>query len=119
MADTERQLSEEDLRRLEEEFDPEARFRTVTRPVALLCGAVLFLLSAYHFYTAGFGIPRATTHRGLHMGASLFLIFLSFAAFARDRHKTTGFAILGIPVLDWAFAIAGATAAFYVPWIYD
>lgn len=119
MADTERQLTEEEIRKLEEEFDPEARFRTVTRPVALLCGALLFLLSAYHFYTAGFGIPRATTHRGMHMGVSLFLIFLSFAAFARNRHNTGGFALLGIPVIDWLFALTGAVAAFYVPWIYD
>lgn len=114
-----RQLSEAELRALEEEYDPEARFRTVTRPVAILAGAVLFLLSVYHFYTAGFGIPRATTHRGLHMGVSLFVIFLTFSSLASNRHKTGGFAILGVPVVDWVLAIAGAVSAFYVPWIYD
>lgn len=119
MTDAPRQLSEAELRALEEEYDPEARFRTVTRPVAILAGAVLFLLSAYHFYTAGFGIPRATTHRGLHLGVSLFVIFLTFSSLARNRHKTNGFALLGVPVLDWALAIAGAVSAFYVPWIYD
>ncbi|SDL00489.1 TRAP transporter permease [Paracoccus chinensis] len=119
MTDAPRQLSEAELRALEEEYDPEARFRTVTRPVAILAGAVLFLLSVYHFYTAGFGIPRATTHRGLHMGVSLFVIFLTFSSLARNRHKTGGFAILGVPVVDWVLAIAGAVSAFYVPWIYD
>lgn len=119
MTDAPRQLSDAELRALEEEYDPEARFRTVTRPVAILAGAVLFLLSAYHFYTAGFGIPRATTHRGLHMGVSLFVIFLTFSSMARNRHKTDGFAILGVPVVDWVLAIAGAVSAFYVPWIYD
>ncbi|MFC0340064.1 TRAP transporter permease [Paracoccus niistensis] len=119
MTDAPRQLSEAELRALEEEYDPEARFRTVTRPVAILAGAVLFLLSVYHFYTAGFGIPRATTHRGLHMGVSLFVIFLTFSSLARNRHKTDGFAFLGVPVVDWALAIAGAVSAFYVPWIYD
>ncbi|WP_231964662.1 TRAP transporter permease [Paracoccus aminovorans] len=113
------QLSEDQLRALEEEYDPEARFRTVTRPVAILTGVILFLLSCYHFYTAGFGIPRATTHRGLHMGVSLFVIFLSFSALAKNRHKTDGFAILGVPVTDWILAIGGAVSAFYVPWIYD
>ena len=34
---TPRHLSDADLKALEEEFDPEARFRTVTRPVAILC----------------------------------------------------------------------------------
>ncbi len=119
MSDTSRHLSEAELRAIEEEYDPEARFRTVLRPIAILTAVILFLLSAYHFYTAGFGIPRATTHRGLHMGVSLFVVFLSFAAFNSGRHKTTGFAILGIPVYDWLFAIAGAVSSFYVPWIYD
>ena len=100
MTQTTPQLSEDQLRALEEEYDPEARFRTVTRPIAILTGVILFLLSCYHFYTAGFGIPRATTHRGLHMGVSLFVIFLSFSALAKNRHRTDGFAILGVPLTD-------------------
>jgi TRAP transporter 4TM/12TM fusion protein len=119
MTDAPRQLSDAELRALEEEYDPEARFRSVTRPVAILASVILFLLSAYHFYTAGFGIPRATTHRGLHMGVSLFVVFLTFSSLTRNRNKTDGFAVLGIPVLDWVLAIAGAISAFYVPWIYD
>ncbi|SIQ14972.1 TRAP transporter, 4TM/12TM fusion protein [Paracoccus thiocyanatus] len=119
MTDAPRELTDAQLRALEEEYDPEARFRTVTRPIAILSGVILFLLSVYHFYTAGFGIPRATTHRGLHMGVSLFVIFLSFSALARNRHKTGGFAVLGVPVTDWILAIGGAVSAFYVPWIYD
>ena len=119
MTEQTRQLSEQELRALEEEFDPESRFRTLLRPVAILAGIIMFLLSCYHFYTAGFGIPRATVHRGLHMGVTLFLVFLSFAAFNSGRTKTTGFVILGLPVVDWLFAIGGAVSAFYVPWIYD
>lgn len=119
MTEAPRQLSDAELRALEEEYDPEARFRSVTRPVAILASVILFLLSVYHFYTAGFGIPRATTHRGLHMGVSLFVVFLTFSSLARNRDKTDGFAILGVPVLDWVFAFAGAISAFYVPWIYD
>lgn len=119
MSENIRALTEAELKAIEEEFDPEARFRTITRPVALLSGVILFVLSVYHFYTAGFGIPRATTHRGLHMGVSLFMIYLSFSAFSSGRTKTSRFAILGLPVLDWVFAIAAAISAFYVPWIYD
>lgn len=119
MTQVQSHLSEAELRAIEEEYDPEARFRTVTRPVAILAAIILFLLSCYHYYTAGFGIPRATTHRGLHLGVTLFIVFLSFSAFARTRNKTSGLAILGIPVLDWLMAIGGAISAFYVPWIYD
>lgn len=112
-------LSAEALKALEAEYDPEARFRSVGRPVAVLVGIILFLLSCYHFYTAGFGIPQATTHRGLHMGVSLFLVFLSFAAFAGSKKPSRQPSILGLPVLDWVLAIAGAIASFYVPWIYS
>ncbi|OWZ88955.1 C4-dicarboxylate ABC transporter permease [Sinorhizobium sp. LM21] len=119
MAEQTRQLSEQELRDIEEEFDPESRFRAVLRPVGIMAGVIMFLLSSYHFYTAGFGIPRATVHRGFHMGVTLFLVFLSFAAFNSGRTKTTGFVILGLPVIDWLLAIAGAISAFYVPWIYD
>ena len=119
MNEPARTLSEAELRAIEEEYDPEARFRTVLRPIAILTGVILFLLSAYHFYTAGFGIPRATTHRGMHLGVTLFVVFLTFAAYDSGRHKTSGIAILGIPVYDWVLAIAGAVSAFYVPWIYD
>lgn len=119
MTDGNRTLSQAELAAIEEEFDPEARFRTVTRPVAILAGVILFALAIYHYYTAGFGLPRATTHRGVHMGVSLFLIFLSFAVVNSARHKTTGFVILGLPVLDWLLAIAALVSALYVPWIYD
>ncbi|MDS9469452.1 TRAP transporter permease [Paracoccus sp. MBLB3053] len=119
MSESTPQLSEAELRAIEEQFDPEARFRDVTVPVAILSTVLLFLLSVYHYYTAGFGIPRATTHRGLHMAVTVFVTFLSFSAFQSGRHKVSGFAILGIPVVDWLLAIGGAVSALYVPWIYD
>ncbi|MDT8853740.1 TRAP transporter permease [Paracoccaceae bacterium Fryx2] len=119
MTDGQRAMTPAELAAIEEEFDPEARFRTVTRPVALLSGAILFALACYHYYTAGYGIPRATNHRGIHMGVSLLLIFLSFAALSGQRHKTTGFVILGLPVLDWLLGLSALVSALYVPWIYD
>ncbi|MFN7224759.1 MAG: TRAP transporter permease [Paracoccaceae bacterium] len=119
MTDAPRAMTPAELAAIEEQFDPEARFRTVTRPVALLSGVILFALACYHYYTAGFGIPRATTHRGVHMGVSLFLIYLSFAVLASQRHRTTGFVILGLPVLDWVLGLGALVSALYVPWIYD
>ena len=119
MSDGQRAMTAAELAAIEEQFDPEARFRTVTRPVATLAGVILFALACYHYYTSGFGIPRATTHRGIHMGVSLLLIFLSFAALSSRRHRTHGFAVLGLPVTDWLFGIGALVSALYVPWIYD
>lgn len=112
-------LTADELQAIEEKFDPELRFRKLGRSLTLFAGLVLFLLSCYHFYTAGFGIPRATTHRGLHLAVTLLLAFLCFSAFSR-RHTRAGLlAPLGLPLLDWVLAIAGAITALYVPWIYD
>lgn len=114
-----RHLTAEELQAIEEKFDPELRFRILARPLALATGAILFLLSCYHYYTAGFGIPQATIHRGLHMGVTLMVVFLSFAAFGRKEHGSALHTPFGLPLLDWAFAAAGFVSALYVPWIYN
>ena len=112
-------LTADQLAAIEEKYDPELRFRELLPPIAMLAGAVLFLLSCYHYYTAGFGIPQATVHRGIHMAATLFLVFLSFSAFGRSEPARGPLAFMGLPLADWAMAFAGAVAAMYVPWIYD
>ena len=112
-------LSADELNELEEKFDPELRFRELLPPVAMLCGAILFLLACYHYYTAGYGIPQATVHRGLHLAATLFVVFLSFSAFGRRDPVRGPLALLGLPLGDWIMAFAGAIAALYVPWIYS
>jgi TRAP transporter 4TM/12TM fusion protein len=111
-------LTAEELQAIEQRFDPETRFRVLSPALTLAVGVILFLLSAYHFYTAGFGIPRATTHAGAHMGVTLFLVFLSFAAFGARSVPQGILAPLGLPLTDWVLALGAAAAAFYVPWVF-
>ena len=112
-------LTADQLQEIEEKFDPELRFRDLLRPVAILAGALLFLLSCYHYYTAGFGIPQRIVHNGLHLAVTLFVIFLSFAAWGKGEIARGPLAFLGLPLADWALAFAGAVTALYVPYIYD
>ena len=65
-------------RELEEKFDPEMRFRPLAPPAALIVAALLIVLSCFHYYTAGFGLLRETTHRGVHLAFVLGLVFLVF-----------------------------------------
>src|SRR4249919_3888351 len=63
---------------LEEKFDPEMRFRPLVPPATLIVAALLIALSCFHYYTAGFGLLRETTHRGVHLAFVLGLVFLVF-----------------------------------------
>ncbi len=112
-------LTEAQMKELEERYDPEIRFRPLRPLLGWVTGIALFALSCYHFYTAGFGIPQATLHRGTHLAFTLALVFLSFVAWGKARDpKNTVLTPLGLPILDWVLAIAGAVAALYVPWIF-
>ncbi|MFD1882428.1 TRAP transporter permease [Paracoccus pacificus] len=117
--DPDERMSADELQQIEEKFDPEMRFRQLLPPVGVLVGAVLFLLSCYHYYTAGFGIPQATIHRGFHLSVTLFAVFIMFAAFSRRTPTPPPLGVLGIPITDWVLAILGVISALYVPWIYS
>ena len=109
------------LQALEEKFDPEMRFRPSVPPATQLIKGLLITLSCFHYYTAGFGLLRETTHRGVHLAFVLGLIFLVFSAGEHDakhrvRHSLG--APGGIPLIDWALGLAGAASVLYIPWVF-
>jgi TRAP-type uncharacterized transport system fused permease subunit len=116
-------LDERDLRQLEETFDPEMRFRPTVPPASLLVGGLLIALSCFHYYTAGFGLLRETTHRGVHLAFVLGLIFLVFGRRKPrlgDKPLPNSLAAPGgEPLADWLLAIGVAISVLYIPWIFD
>ena len=109
------------LQALEEKFDPEMRFRPSVPPATQLIKGLLITLSCFHYYTAGFGLLRETTHRGVHLAFVLGLIFLVFSAGKHDashrvRHSLG--APGGIPLIDWALGLACAASVLYIPWVF-
>ena len=74
------EFDENAAKALEERFDPEVRFRPLRPTAGWIAAVLLFALSLFHYYTAGFGLLREVTHRGVHMAFVLALIFLVFAA---------------------------------------
>ena len=110
------------LAQLEAELDPEMRFRKLPHATMLLVGGLLLALSAFHYYTAGFGLMREVTHRGIHLAFVLGLIFLVFSARKSGGdtiHPSTALRPGGIPLYDWICAVAVAIASLYVPWIFE
>ena len=117
-----KQPTVDELARLEEELDPEMQFRKLPTATSLLVGGLLLALSFFHYYTAGFGLLREVTHRGIHLAFVLGLIFLVFSARHRDGRAVQGSSALrpgGIPLYDWLMAAAAAVSSLYVPYIFE
>ena len=115
-------LDEKKLQELEEKFDPEMRFRPTVPPATQIVKWLLIALSCFHYYTAGFGLLRETTHRGVHLAFVLGLIFLVFAASkkAHDQPARSGWlAPGGVPLVDWLLGLACAASVLYIPYVFN
>ena len=115
-------LDDRKLQELEQKFDPEMRFRPTLPPATWIVKWLLIVLSCFHYYTAGFGLLRETTHRGVHLAFVLGLIFLVFPATKRHHgvplaHRA--FAPGGVPWYDWLLAIGCALSVLYIPYVFD
>ena len=122
MTTTPTVLDERKLQELEEKFDPEIRFRPTVQPATNLVMVLLIALSCFHYYTAGFGLLRETTHRGVHLAFVLGLIFLVFPATRRHygvQPTHSAFSPGGVPWYDWLLAIACAASVLYIPYVFD
>ena len=107
---------------LEERYDPEMRFRPLFPPATFIVGALLIVLSCFHYYTAGFGLLRETTHRGIHLAFVLGLVFLVFPARKSLLENARAHSWLspgGVSLVDWILALAIATSVLYIPWIFE
>ena len=93
--------SVDELEELEERYDPEMQFRKMTGVAKWLVVALLFLLSLFHYYTAGFGVLEHHWHVGVHLAFVLGLIYLVYTT-----HRTP----------EVAGSIATAPAGLQVRW---
>jgi TRAP transporter 4TM/12TM fusion protein len=106
---------------LESKYDSEMRFRPMANVALKTVTFLLIALSAFHYYTAGFGLLREATHRGLHLAFVLALIFLVFAfnKKTQSQEKSSWHHPLGLPLYDWLFSIAAVVSALYIPYVFD
>lgn len=100
------EMSQAELDRLVEEYDPESNFRQLAGAAA---GLVTFLgvtLSLFHVYTAGFGLLNEIVHRSVHLSFVLALIYLAFPEQKRMK-----------PAYEWPVSLS--FVAFYLYLAYD
>jgi TRAP transporter 4TM/12TM fusion protein len=110
------------LQELEEKFDPEMRFRPTMPPATQIVKWLLIALSAFHYYTAGFGLLQEITHRGVHLAFVLGMIFLVFAFSPSSAERSIKSSLLnpgGVPLVDWLLAGACAVSVLYSPYVFD
>ena len=103
---------------LEARYDPEMSFRPLGSFVRWLVYLVLVGLGIYHYYTAGFGIPREQWHKGIHMGLVLCMIFFVFGATRAshsDPQRHTWWCPGNVPLYDWVLGLAALASALYIP----
>jgi len=79
MAKTELKTAAE-IEELEQRYDPEMAFRANYGVAKLLVVSLLFSLSIFHYYTAGFGVLEHHWHVGVHLAFVLGLIILVYTA---------------------------------------
>jgi TRAP transporter 4TM/12TM fusion protein len=70
--------SQQEVDRLIEQFDPESSFRRLAGWSAKIVLVLCVGLSAWHYYTAGFGLENEIAHRAIHLSVVLGLCFLVF-----------------------------------------
>ncbi|WP_137127886.1 TRAP transporter permease [Roseomonas sp. HF4] len=99
---------------LEKKYDSEVSFRELRGVTAAIVSTLLVALSAFHYYTAGFGILTEHWHKSIHLAAVLGLIFIMFPT-RLDGLPRIG----GVPVHDWLLALLVAAACFYLPIVFD
>jgi TRAP transporter 4TM/12TM fusion protein len=122
MTETATALDERKLQELEEKFDPEMRFRPTVPPATQIVKWLLIALSCFHYYTAGFGLLREATHRGVHLAFVLSLIFLVFAGSKKAHDEPAHGGWLrpgGVPLVDWLLGLVCALSVLYIPYVFD
>ena len=106
-----------------ETAEPEMNFRPLAAPASWVVGTLLVALSCFHYYTAGFGLLRETTHRGVHLAFVLGLIFLVYGARRDPGDRAPAASTLwrpgGVPWPDWLLALAAVCAALYIPYVFE
>lgn len=103
---------------LEARYDPEMHFRPLGSFVKVLVYLVLVGLGIYHYYTAGFGIPREQWHKGIHMGVVLCMIFFVFGRSRKVQdlpQRHTFWCPGNVPLYDWVLGLAALVSALYIP----
>jgi TRAP transporter 4TM/12TM fusion protein len=103
---------------LEEKYDSGLQTRVIGPYLVKFTYYFSILFAAYHYITAGIGVPIDYWHMGSHMAGVMVLVFIGFPAFrgkqAGQLRPNSWWIYGNVPVWDWLLIIAGVASAYYV-----
>ncbi len=103
---------------LEQQYDSGLHTRAIGPWLAKFTFVFSLLFAAYHYVTAGSGVPVDYWHMGFHMSGVILLVFIAYPAFKRadvwDLKPSSWWRYGNVPLWDWLFIIAGVGSALYV-----
>jgi TRAP transporter 4TM/12TM fusion protein len=99
-----------DVQKLLEQYDTESNVRKPVGFIAIIISIIAISMSAFQFYTGGFGLWLALKQRALHLAFALALIFLLYPS----TKKGIGSEKDKIPFYDIILAIVGAATSLYL-----
>ena len=106
-------LDESTQMEIMEKYDAEARFRKHKGIMAIIVTSIAIAMSAFHFYTAGFGLLTAMKQRGIHLAFLMTLTFLLYPGSKKESSKNR------VTVLDMIWMVAGVASSLYIVFFFD
>jgi len=114
-------LQEFDIKKaeeLEQKYDSGLHTRAVGPWLVKFTITFSVLFAAYHYITAGIGVPIDYWHMGIHMSGVILLVFIGYPAVKGDnawqQHPNTWWRYANVPLWDWLLITAGIAASLYI-----
>jgi len=102
--------NEIDVQKLMEQYDSESRIRRPLGIMAIIISIIAISMSAFHFYTGGFGLLLGLKQRAIHLAFTFCLTFLIYPGNKKsfDKNKER------IPLYDVFLSILGTMVCLYL-----
>jgi|TARA_B100002003_G_scaffold73785_1_gene68813 TRAP transporter 4TM/12TM fusion protein len=112
------QLDVKQVEELEKKYDSGLHIRVAGPWLIKFTFFFSVLFAAYHYVTAGTGVPVDYWHMGFHMSGVIILVFICYPmvkrSHSRELHLNTWWRYSNVPIWDWLLILAGVSSSLYV-----
>ncbi len=112
------QLDIKQVEELEQKYDSGLHIRVAGPWLVKFTFFFSVLFAAYHYVTAGTGVPVDYWHMGFHMSGVIILVFICYPmvkrSHSRELHLNTWWRYSNVPIWDWLLILAGVSSSLYV-----